>query len=258
MTNDIHSIHHYKALHQVLRGMSSSANMADSLGVSRERLQAYEDFIKSHITDLLTKHYTILWDLLSPERWQQLSQQYFVEHPADHYELNQAARHFSEFLRKRLDAGEPTILPIYIELAEFEWQEFVAYSTAIELPQTEELAQSILNPTLSILNCDYPIATFVRDWRQAKAHCRQPPKLPDKESQIVFVWRNPNTLIQDYAYADEGLLFAFKMVHDGISYDQACKISGLPLTRVRKLIQRAAAKGIVLLPKPRTTKGKEK
>ncbi len=245
-----------ETMHALLRGKLPLERAAALLGMKEERLAVYPSFVKGHMRNILDKNYATLAALLVGDVWEGLASDFYDGYPSPYYELNANAAVFVDFLRGELDAGRPGLTPAHVEIAELEWQEFATYADPREIPPPEDLEELTLNPTLAVLQFTHPVAAFVAAFREAeqgadneKAAAMTPPSLPETpESEIVLIFRHPETDLVETMPTTEALLFAFKMTHDALSPAQAAKESGLDETKVIAILDEAVEVGLVLLP----------
>lgn len=216
-------------LHAVLRG-EIAAESARDLGVNADALAFYQQLVADQINAVLTKVFPLTQSMMSQNAWRLLTQEYFTQHPPRHYELNACASLFPEFIKSK------NCHPAVVELATFEWLEFAVYVDSAQGPGP-------LNPTLRILSCNYALSRLVATLRSGD--------LVDFETltptaEIVFVYRHPQTLVQQHCRADDGDLFVFKMLHDGMSANQAAALTGINEDVITGLMERAELAGWVL------------
>lgn len=265
-------------MHGMLRGESSPHAVATGwmgaygADAAAKRLRLYQGFVHGHIREALEKNYTVLAALLPPPVWERLVNAFFQRFPADTHELNDCARAFPEFVQTCCDepAWEGVLGDVHVEVADLEWQEWVAYATQVEVPTLDHVLQPIINPTLTVLSCAYPLREFMtaaRHWMAAQeehatAHgeaargdqldhaMHGPPAWPtEQQPEILFVMRHPKTLSNTFVRADEPLMFAFKMVHDGLSVADAAAAGQISESQVMDLLVDAARLGVVILPR---------
>lgn len=240
-------------LHKLFRGESSAEETASALGIERpERLDLYRGFVRHHMRSILTKVYPHTQSLLSKETWSALDDRFFAACPSYHWELNENAKPFVDFLQGCFEEGPyADLTAFHVELAHFEWEEFGTYMDSERMPHATELEQPTLNPTLNILQTHYPIFAFVRDLRKSED---DPPPLPEllEEPQTLFLFQHPETFKLRYHTATPELLFAIKMCHDGLSVAQASAASGHDEAVVANVLDIASKAGIVILPAPAT------
>jgi hypothetical protein len=216
------------------------------LQVPEVRLAAYQRFVRQHIDSVLYKNYTTLADLVGDETWRKIRDGYFAHHPADDYELNASVRHFPGYVSDLARAGALGLTSFHAELAEFERHEFEVYSAPVEIPAPR--GAPLLNPTLAILQFEYPIGAFVRSFRAAQSAEKERPAVPSQKiAETVFVMRHPRSLRHVFAVANPALLIAFKIAHDHIPPQAAASEAQLPIEEVMAALQLAEREGLVVL-----------
>jgi DNA-directed RNA polymerase specialized sigma24 family protein len=237
-----------ETMHKLLRGEMPPAEAARILGAPVERVAIYQHFVRSHISNALLKNYEVLADLLPDAEWEALVESYFKAYPALEFELNANARQFCAYLAEVGHDVGPFLTEFHREVAQLEWSEWLVYSTREEIPSFSEVTEPILNPTLIILEFTHPVGSFVDAWRQAKRHGDSRPSIPGSEQQRVFVLREPTSLLAMFLPASDRHLFAFKMVHEGVSIPDAAQMAGADEATVRSILTDAADAGLVILP----------
>lgn len=238
-----------ETVHQVLRGQREVARTARELGIPERRLAVYASFVRQHVRTAVEKNHSVLAALLAGPLWEALLDGYFRSHPPTAYELNEAAAGFRDFLAAEATAGR--LLPFHLELAELEWQEWVAYGHPARIPGEEEVTRPILNPTLCVLQFQYAVSGFVEAWREAEREGRPGrPEVPTRPSpETVLVFRDPASDLAHFYRASDALLFSLKVVVDGMDIPEAAAIAGVSESVVRDLLDRAASIGLIVLPR---------
>jgi hypothetical protein len=237
-----------ETMHKLLRAEISPAEAAAILQAPVERVAIYQNFVRNHIRNALTKNYEVVAQLLPTVEWEGLVESYFEAHPALDFELNANAGRFCDHLATVDSSVAPSITAFHREVAELEWSEWLVYSTREEIPSLSEVATPILNPTLIILEFAYPVASFVAHWRRAQRQAEQLPTPPAPEAQRVFVLRDPESLLAMFLPANDRHLFAFKMVHDRVPIAEAAQLAAVDEETVRSIMREAASDGLVILP----------
>jgi len=237
-----------ETMHKLLRAELSPAEAAAILNAPVERVAIYQDFVRNHIRNALAKNYEVVADLLPDQEWDALVESYFAAHPALDFELNANAGRFCEHLADVGPAVAPSLQDFHREVAELEWSEWLVYSTREEIPSLSAVTGPLLNPTLIILEFNYPVADFVAAGRQARSQGEDGPEFPAPAAQMVFVLRDPDSLLAMFLPASDRHLFAFKLVHDEISITDAAELADVDEATVRTILVEAAADGLVILP----------
>jgi hypothetical protein len=236
-------------MHQLLRGQITPEEAATRFGAPVERVAIYQEFVKNHVKNALEKNYAVLARLLPADLWGQLLSDYFQQHPPWDYELNANAGQFRDFLRERVTNKSPGLHAFHVELAELEWQEWLAFSSADEIPAPSALDKPAVNPTLAILEFDYPVSKFVDAWREARRQAQPlPQQTPEKSRERVFLFRDPLDHLPVFYKADDSLLFAFKLAYEETGIQEAASLSGLSADTVGQLLKQAAHIGLLVLP----------
>jgi hypothetical protein len=233
-----------EGMHSLLRGDVDADELADRFGVQPDRLRIYQRFVLSHIAEMLQINFEVVHATVSTSAWDELTRRYFQQHPAWEYELNANAAGFPPFLAERAVRGELGIQEIHVEIAQLEWDELAAYFADANLSATSTPS---LNPTMTICEFSYPVLEFVERVREALSDEHPLPDLPTrKSSERVLVFRDPKSHRVRSERATDDLLFAIKMVHDGVGCVEAARQAGLSEAVVQRLLQRSIDIGLVL------------
>jgi len=238
-------------VHEMLRNRKSPEEVAESLGIQTERLSVYSDFVKHHMKSVLEKNFEVLSEILEDKVWQKLVDDYYIYCPANQPELNANAESFPAFIQSEIERGNKSLTNFHHELAQLEWQEFAVYSSQKEIPKSKVVASPVLNPTLEIIQFEYPVSDFVDNWRAkniTQDNFKLPRKYSDGSYEIIFLFRHPQTELAMFYKADEILLSAFKIVHDEISLEKAAKVTDTDMKTLKEILVRAESVGMVVLP----------
>jgi len=239
--------------HRFLRGSIPLDVAAETLCVPSSRLAVYHRFVRSHIEQTLRKNYAAVCALVGDKTWRDLVDRYFYRYPARDYELNVNAAAFCGFLAELAAESERGISPFIAQLALLEWHEFVVFAAADEAVDPGSGALQ-MNPTLVILEFDYPVATFLDAFREAQRMGTAPPRVDEvQRPERVLVFRHPETQLACFYSADDDLLFALKLAHEGVSCAVAAKAAQLPVTTVEHLLAQALAVGLLVSSAPSGT-----
>lgn len=236
------------AMHGVLRGETPVDEAAGRLGVDPRRLAVYRDFVRGHVRTALEKNFRVTRALLPTETWEALCAAYFRDLPPAHWELNAAAESFPAWLEQRLDDGHAGLEPFHVDLAQFEWEEFAAYVHPAEVEPPGPGEPPRPNPTLSLVAFGHPVAAFVRAWYAGERAAGDPLPGPLDAPQPTAFFRHPRTGKVMYQVADDDLLFALKVTHDGLDPAAAARSIGQPGELGERAVARAIELGLVLAP----------
>ena len=230
-------------IHRMIRGTITASDAAGRLGVPRDRLAIYRDFVRRHCRTILEKNFQVFHQLVNPKRWEQLVDSYYEQYPFDDLELNGNAAQFSHFLSELGPGNGSGISEFLGELAELEWKEFVAYSAEVNVPRPGTIAEPVVNPSLIALQLVYPVARFLHDWRVSTQDSRPP--LPEVEEGTVLVFRHPQTEMVRSLQASDPLLLIIKMLHDGIPRRAVLEQSGLTSDQLDAHMEDAVELGVI-------------
>jgi hypothetical protein len=229
-------------VHRVLRGEVPVEDGAAALGCDARRLRIYREFVRGHVQTALEKNYEITRATLPAPTWEALVEAYFAAFPTAHWELNAAAEPFPAWLETRIGLHEG-LHPFHCELAQFEWEEFAAYSNRAEVPAAVEAPTP--NPTLSILQLAHPVAAFVQAWNAGE---RPAIPAPLPAPRLTFLFRHPRSGKVMYQDATDDLLFALKVTHEGLDPAAAARAIGAAPELGEQALAVAADVGIILRP----------
>ena len=236
-----------RLMHGMLRGQAAPEDIAAALGADPRRLAVYRDFVARHVIDALDKNFVYTRALLGDD-WAALASRYFRERPAHHWELNAAGEAFPDFLEAERAAGHAGLTPFHVVLAQFEWEEWLAYANPARIPGPEELQAPALNPTLAVLESPYALVDFLVAHRaELSPAVSLPPLLDAPDTLLVF--RHPVEQLANAVAADADLLLAMKMAVEGIPVAVAAGATGRSVAAVRAALTTAGERGIVVLPR---------
>jgi hypothetical protein len=227
-----------RAIHDTVRENRSVAEVARELGVDERRLDIYRSMVRGHVYTALSANYDVLAGVLGEPLFDALYEAYLVAHPPSSWALNQAASAFPEFLATAYDAGRAGLVPFHGALAEFEW---ALYEVGVDPAEPEASERPTLNPTLAVLQTDYPVVPFVLAWQRGEG-----PAVPEPEATLSLVFQRPATGRAAFYNGSGDLLFALKMVHDGMDVATAAEASGHPTDVVEGLLAAAIDIGLVI------------
>jgi len=240
-----------RLMHSLLRGEKTPQEMAEVFNADPKRLEIYQRFVRNHVTKPLARNYAIFRRLVKKDIWIPLREEYFINYPATGWQLNASSEKFIGFISQKireqnfLDGEE-----FYVELLQFEWEETITYCSEEVIPKPCEVNIPTLNPTLSIMNFQFPIGTFVSNWREKQ---RDIPWMTEKEylkpqPQMLLLVRHPQEHKAFFHVANDRLLFAIKVVHDQINIEDAAKASGQEVEVIRNILQETHQAGVIVLP----------
>lgn len=230
-----------RAIHDAVRSNRSIAEVAAELGVDERRLDIYRSMVAGHVHTALSANFDVLAEVLGAPLFEALYEDYRAAHPPSSWALNDAASEFPAFLAAAYDAGRPGLVPFHGALAELEWALYEVAIHPAELPEAPDA--HVLNPTLTVLQTAYPVVPFVMAWQRGEG-----PSLPEAEETVSLVFQRPSTGRAAFYNGSGDLLFALKMVHDGLDVATASEVSGQPTEVIEALLARAVDTGLVIAP----------
>jgi hypothetical protein len=243
-------------IHSLLRAERLPEEVAKTLEVDVNRLAIYSGFIKGHIVRMIDRSFNALKCLFDEKAWDILMDMYFKKYPAGDWRYYRCAEQFPDFIQSLKSSPDFGIQDFHVELAQFEWTELMVYNSEIILPKIGEIRSRELNPTLAVLTFRYPVADFVISHRSEKLSKNEERWMQEKKylemlpaPKTVFFFRNPKTQYAVFVEATDRLLFAFKVIYDGISEKEAAKTTGQSLSVVQSVLKEASQIGLILQPK---------
>jgi len=237
-------------IHALVRGEIAAQTLAAEIGVETQRLAVYPRFVRSHVFDMLEKHFGCLQGLLHDTVWADLSQAYFEQVPCQKYDLNLAAEQFPEFVLRDDVQQKYGLTAFHAELCQLEWEEYVVFKAKVHWPKHGDIDAPVLHPSLSIFEFCFPVGTFLLAWRRWEmGQSAGKPDVPKEAQERMLVLQHPQTRMSRLLVADDALLLAFKAVHAGLSLAAMCAATSLSEGEMIKLLHQAERKGLILLPK---------
>lgn len=214
-----------------------------------DHLSVYQQFVMDHVRQALERLFPILFEVTSGPLWNQIVLGYFDSLPESQYDFPLHVSGFPPFLRRELDAGRLELSGFHVELAELEWNESVVRNSQSTLPLVASFGFPVLNPTLVILEVDYPIVDFLDRWELEESF-RDQPEIPEplESSAFVFLFREPSSGFAVLYEGREDLLFVFKIVHERLGLEEAARLGELSLNDVKSFVDRAIRIGLVFAP----------
>ena len=237
------------ALHRAFRG-EGVEGVAAEVGVDPGRLAIYQRFVRGHVDDVLDHDFPMVRALVPEASWQALQDGYFAAHPAGHWELNRAAEAFPGYVAERAAGGLTGVTAFHADLAAFEWEQFVAFVNPEVLPAPEALEAPVLNPTLSVLSLAYPVLALAEAYDADALDPATPIPGPVDPPEVMLVFRHPTRHFASYLRATDDLLFAVKVVHEGLDPAEAAAAVGATAELAEAAIRKAVDAGLVIAPAP--------
>lgn len=158
------------------------------VGMRPERAMLYRDLILFTIQSALLNYYPLTYALLGEEKWQELTQDFFAEHPCGDPQFWKMPKGLAEYAEKSR-WGEKVQIPFLADLLHFEWLEIeVCMMEDHRIPtlsQNGDVLDDIpyLNPEHRIVTYSYPIFQQLSSTEPLK-----------KGKYPLFSFRHPDTL----------------------------------------------------------------
>jgi hypothetical protein len=184
-----------------------------------KRLSFYSNQINQHATSILEMVYPDTRRALGVACFQDLAEQYSEAHPMNHYEWNQTACFFPEFLTRAQDAKSGARPPNWAHaLASLEWDWFATHTNPA--PTTVSSPGIHINPTLLWLSFAYKVAS----WSLEEADSR--PDAPEIGEESVIMFRHPKKLSTRVIFPGQRDLLAMKMVAEDLRRETVQEMTG--------------------------------
>lgn len=241
-------------LHRLFRDELPVDAAAEALGADPRRLDIYHRAVHLHVRHALEANFPVTLASLPADTRTALHAAYFATHAPTTWNLDAAAEAFPDFLDASLaaEAPPPGLTPFHPALARLEWElttVWGAEDTAPEdpTPQTAPTAP-VLNPTLALLESPYPLVAYL-----ARPDAASPDTLPApaEAPELVLVFRHPSRRTACFYAATGDLLFALKVVHDGLDPQTAARAAGLDEAAALSAMALAVEVGLVVAPPDR-------
>ena len=230
-----------------------------------ERLAIYGRFCRTHRHQALTvfsETQRAIVAALGEPAWDALVERYFVAHPMHHFELNQNAASFPEFLAACIDPAaaadaEPALAlpPFVAELADFEWCQWQvmvapdAPEDAADPAATSGDPAGDRGPLRLASTVDVrPYQHDLVSWLDSEDDARD--DAPAADPSLVIFWRD-RSLAPRRDHAQPRELVIVKALLEGIAIDAALAAQlGLPWADLQETLADLHTAGIVLGERP--------
>lgn len=216
--------------------------------VDPARLAIYGEFIPQYLADTLEALFSAARSLLAPEDWDPLCKRYYRLRTSRHYEINHLAYDFPDWLRKQPEGSE-----VAADVALFELSRHQVFVDPTEIPTEVEVLS--VNPTLTTLQLGHHVCR----WAKARSEGEdgeagqetaedEPAPAPEPGTELVLLWRHPETLFANYWAAFPRTLLALKIVLESIPLEEAAAAGGVDPDEIRTVIEEAVEHGLLLRP----------
>lgn len=229
-----------RAIHGAVCEGEPVASTAARLGVDPRRLGIYREMVRGHVYTALDANFDVLKGVLGEPLFDGLYETYLSACPPSSWALNDAAEAFPAFLERLLNEGRAGLTHFHVCLAELEW---ALYQTGVHPEPVAVPDHPTLNPTLTLLQTAYPVVPFMVRWQRGEG-----PALPEARESVSLLFQRPETGRACFYNGTDDLLFALKMVHDGLTAEAAAEATGHPVELVRGVLDHAVGIGLVLRP----------
>ena len=167
-------------------------------GVQANRMQMYRELCFNNVENFLSSNFPVLRKICSDDQWQQLTQDFFANHPSTTPYFSEIPEEFIIYLQNERKASTDDY-PFMLELAHYEWVEMALSISqeenyASEIQQITDLSQIIsLSPLAWPLAYQFPVHKISPDYLPLQAP-EQPSYLVvyrDKEDEVKFIEMAP-------------------------------------------------------------------
>lgn len=173
-----------RAMLAMLRGELAADAFARDLGQPLNRVALYRDFVRGHVSAILTKLFPQALALLEDKA--SLEDAFYRQHPPGQRDLNLAGAPFPEFLDQHGHAFAAAV-------AQLEWEIFAAAVHPAVLTANEPT----LNPTLSLFEQHHPAVQHLAKGPLPQPVARLSPP------QVVMVFRRASNHAVVFRVLDE-------------------------------------------------------
>ncbi len=240
-------------LHALLRGTEKPKDWTSYFKTTPRRLSIYPRFVKGHVMKFLSENFLSLKTLFDEVTWKKILDQYFKEYPPTHWRLFRCAEAFPSFIQNLREQNLYDIQDFHVELSEFEWMEAVIYHEEERIPSISDLQEPLVNPTLTILNTVYPLVQFANVTRSKENSSEEKEWIQNRkylnrfdQEQIIFLFRNPMTLVLNYCIPTDRMLLAVKIVHEKISLQEVAQAVGENISAIHDALEAAMSQGLLI------------
>ena len=211
-----------------------------------KRIALYADLIMTGQMNLMESIYPACQRIISD--FEPIVYKYMEECPPTHFNLNQAAKGFSNYLLKNC----PSLLkkyPFLPELADYEWIELEVMEVDVDWPEYEQIVlndpeqfsvyRPVLNPTLQLRNYKYPISEIVdklidNSDSDSDDQAQVLVKSVKKKSVTLAIFREPKTHEVKFLQLGEITRFAIEQIQSNKPTYQELLASTIPAFNKRK------------------------
>ncbi|WP_193778045.1 DUF2063 domain-containing protein [Psychrobacter sp. FDAARGOS_221] len=131
----------------------TSATTANSTRVT----QLYQSLVFNNIRSFIDKCFPVCQTLISDSHWQQVSEQFFLNHPCHSPYFTEINQSFVDYLSLPKTLSALSLPPYFAELAHYEWMELLVDTYPDFKAISTEPDQLTLNPTLQNLHYQWPV-----------------------------------------------------------------------------------------------------
>jgi hypothetical protein len=195
-----------------------------------DQLEIYREQFWLRHTASLVEDFPGVGGILGQEEWQGLVESYLVAHGPVTWTLRDLGRHFPEHIAQASDLSHRAVCH---DMARLEWQ----YIELFDAPEAAPLDLSVLgalppgaleratfalNPALSLLTVDYPVADL-RMQLLDDARTESVP-IPDTQRQHLVLYRGANRRLYHHPLSEEGFVL-LEELQRGLPLLAACERS---------------------------------
>ncbi len=176
-----------EATHTYQSGLAAycrTGQLPDIPGIHHENITEYRRLVINVVMDMLENAYPLTRQLLNPDDWDYLVQQFFAEHRCQSAQVWYMPKEFSDYIRQT----QPDLLQRYPALEDlllFEWTETELFMME-DIPSIADplgdilFSRLVINPEHRLLQLSYPV------------HRIKPAAIKDTDKQDYYVMAHRN------------------------------------------------------------------
>lgn len=230
---------------QLVRGNLSAREFLNVSGESpspEHRFALYAQIVRNNHLSIVNKVYAFCRASVegplraSTWKWDDMVSAYLRDCPPGHWEPNQVAAEFADWLQARAGTEAPWLW----ELAQYEWAEFATYTAPDTLDEDQSSAAGwSLEPTVNALACQFGIG----EWVKAKGYDSDRP--PEADEHVLLVFRDARTLQCRFLRATPWTTLAILSLESGDDPMAAAIGQGVSEERARQALSELAEIGLL-------------
>ena len=178
---------HFQKLQSAFTAHIRDAHNPAPTDIEPRRMVIYRELFYNNVQSLLVNTYPVLHQILPPEQWQRLIQDYFAQHRATTPLFPQMPQEFLRYLENEREP-QPTDPPFLYELAHYEWIELALFIDNREIDLTGIDSQGDLLQNYPILSSLAWSFVYQFPVQQLSPHYQ--PHEPPAEPTYLVIYRD--------------------------------------------------------------------